>query len=81
MWNWLNCYLSGRHEFGVSCAPGAIFLSCTHCGRRSPGWAVDTKTYPPTAALRVAPAGSIVTASQAASAANGGIPFDQVAAR
>jgi len=35
MWNWFNCYLSGRHEFGVSCEPGAIFLKCSHCGRRS----------------------------------------------
>ena len=41
MWNWFNCYLSGRHDFGVSCEPGAIFLRCSHCGRRSPGWAVD----------------------------------------
>src|ERR1700704_2445915 len=47
MWNLFNCYLSGRHEFGVSCEPGAIFLRCTHCGRRSPGWTVDTKTRKP----------------------------------
>ena len=26
MWNWFNCYLSGRHEFGVWCEPGQIFL-------------------------------------------------------
>jgi hypothetical protein len=81
MWNLLNCYLSGRHDFGVSCAPGAIFLRCTHCGRRSPGWAVDTKTYQPPAPLGLAPAGPIVTASHAASAANRGIRFDQLAAR
>ena len=43
MWNWFNCYLSGRHNFGVSCEPGAIFLRCSQCGRRSPGWAVDQK--------------------------------------
>jgi hypothetical protein len=38
MWNWLNCYLSGRHDFGVTCEPGAIFLRCIHCGKRSSGW-------------------------------------------
>jgi hypothetical protein len=38
MWNLLNCYLSGRHDFGVSCEPGAIFLRCMHCGKRSSGW-------------------------------------------
>ena len=41
MWKWLNCYLSGRHEFGVWCEPGAIFLRCAHCGKRSAGWSVD----------------------------------------
>jgi len=43
MWNWFNCYLSGRHEYGMWCEPGAIFLRCVHCGRRSPGWAVEGK--------------------------------------
>ncbi len=43
MWNWFSCYLSGRHEFGVSCEPGAVFLRCIHCGRRSPGWALHEK--------------------------------------
>ena len=80
MWNWLNCYLSGRHEFGVSCAPGAIFLRCAHCGRRSPGWAVDMKTFQPTAPLHVAAAGPLMTASHSASAASRGISH-QVAAR
>ena len=28
MWNWFNCYLSGRHEYGMWCEPGAIFLRC-----------------------------------------------------
>ena len=41
MWNWLNCYLSGRHDYGVSCAPGAIFLKCIHCGKRSGGWELN----------------------------------------
>jgi hypothetical protein len=41
MWNWLSCYLSGRHDYGITCEPGAVFLKCGHCGRRSTGWAVD----------------------------------------
>lgn len=38
MFKWLTCYLSGQHDYKVSCEPGAIFLSCHHCGRRSTGW-------------------------------------------
>ena len=38
MFNLLNCYLSGRHDYGVSCEPGVIFLRCIHCGKRSTGW-------------------------------------------
>jgi hypothetical protein len=38
MWNLISCYLSGRHDYHVRCEPGAIFLSCTHCGKRSMGW-------------------------------------------
>lgn len=40
MWNWFNCYLSGRHEYGVWCEPGTIFLRCMHCGKRTQGWAI-----------------------------------------
>ena len=40
MWNWLNCYLSGRHDFGVTCSSGSIYLRCIHCGKRSNGWDV-----------------------------------------
>jgi hypothetical protein len=43
LWNWLNCYLSGRHDYGVSCASGSIFLRCIHCGKRSNGWAVHNQ--------------------------------------
>ena len=43
MWNWFNCYLSGRHDYSVSCESGAIFLRCPHCGRRSPGWSLEAR--------------------------------------
>jgi hypothetical protein len=52
MWNWFNCYLSGRHDYGMWCEPGAIFLRCVHCGRRSPGWSVQTTKPQPMAAIR-----------------------------
>ena len=35
MWNLINCYLSGRHDYGMWCEPGAMFLRCVHCGKRS----------------------------------------------
>jgi len=38
MLKWISCYLSGRHDFQVRCEPGAIFLGCRHCGKRSMGW-------------------------------------------
>ena len=44
MLNRFYCFLSGRHAFSVWCGDGAIFLRCVHCGRRSPGWAIDKKT-------------------------------------
>jgi len=50
MWNLFNCYLSGRHDYGMWCEPGVMFLRCVHCGKRSSGWAV-TPT-PVTAAQR-----------------------------
>jgi hypothetical protein len=53
MWNWLNCYLSGRHDFGVTCASGSIFLRCIHCGKRSNGWSVHHNEVP---VLMTAPA-------------------------
>jgi hypothetical protein len=46
MWNWFNCRVSGRHEYGVWCEPGAIFLRCVHCSRRSSGWLVDARDQP-----------------------------------
>jgi hypothetical protein len=50
MWNLFNCYLSGRHDYGMWCDAGAIFLRCVHCGKRSSGWAVAPK--PVTSAQR-----------------------------
>jgi hypothetical protein len=38
MFNWITCYLSGRHDYHVACEPGAIFLRCHNCGGRSTGW-------------------------------------------
>ena len=76
MWNLLNCYLSGRHEFGISCEPGAIFLRCLHCGRRSPGWSLDPKPQTP---LTVADARSSVP-SGSASAVTHTPPFGRAGA-
>lgn len=47
MWNWFSCYLSGRHQYGMWCETGAIFLRCVHCGRRSQGWCVHEKPPAP----------------------------------
>lgn len=41
MWKLVNCYLSGHHEYAIWCEPGAIYLRCLHCGKRSPGWTLD----------------------------------------
>ena len=61
MWNWFNCFISGRHEYGVWCEPGAIFLRCAHCGKRSSGWAMEPKlpVTTPRAAVAGTPAASI----------------------
>ena len=78
MWNWFNCYLSGRHEFGVWCEPGAIFLRCVHCGRRSAGWAIAAKSAP-TAVARPRP--SVVRPAGVPSASHTSriLPFDRAA--
>ena len=55
MWNWFNCYLSGRHQYGMWCEPGTIFLRCVHCGRRSPGWDVDRQKAVPSPVEAIAP--------------------------
>jgi hypothetical protein len=80
MWNWFNCYLSGRHEFGVWCEPGAIFLRCLHCGRRSSGWALDGK---PRSSPDTHPKPNVVDEkpASAASSTTHVIPFSRSAAR
>jgi hypothetical protein len=72
MWKWFNCYLSGRHDFGVWCDSGAIFLRCVHCGKRSSGISIDAKPHI-TAPHKQTPA--------AAATSSRVIPFDRVAAR
>lgn len=73
MWNWFNCYLSGRHEYGPWCEPGNIFLRCIHCGRRTSGWAIDRKGTP--LAITHAHAKPAVTAPQVARV----VPFPSTA--
>jgi hypothetical protein len=74
MWNWFNCYLSGRHDYGMWCEPGAIFLRCIHCGRRSPGWAVDAKAAGST------PLPQLTVTTHARTRMPKVIPFDRQAA-
>ena len=80
MWNWFNCYLSGRHEFGVWCEPGAIFLRCLHCGRRSSGWALEGK--PISSPVKHPKANAVEEkAAPAPSGTTHVIPFNRSAAR
>ncbi|HEY7293357.1 MAG TPA: hypothetical protein VH583_26205 [Vicinamibacterales bacterium] len=81
MWKWLNCYLSGRHDFGMWCEPGAIFLRCVHCGKRSSGWTVDPKTVvhrAPSEARGPQPTAALVVAARSTSRI---LPFERVGAR
>lgn len=72
MWNWFNCYLSGRHDYGMWCEPGAIFLRCVHCGRRSGGWALGANPQ----TVTTAPKPTLKTTSRPAQV----LPFDRQAA-
>ena len=47
MWDLIHCYLSGRHDYGMWCETGQMFLRCVHCGKRSSGWAVEAKFQRP----------------------------------
>jgi len=96
MWTWFNRYLSGRHDYGVWCEPGAIFLRCIHCGKRSGGWAISklqahtpamTKSEP-RAGLEATPEltppatpGRTVARVSPASTGPRVLPFDRIAVR
>jgi hypothetical protein len=75
MWKWFNCYLSGRHDYGMWCEPGSIFLRCMHCGKRSSGWTVDAKG--PQAPVRTT-ATLVVAAAKSAARV---LPFERAEAR
>jgi len=76
MWSWFNCYLSGRHEYGMWCEPGAIFLRCIQCGRRSSGWSLDAKPQ----TVMTAPMKGLTTPPPLGRAAGQVLPFDRPAA-
>jgi hypothetical protein len=73
MWDLFNCSLSGRHNYGMWCEPGAIFLRCLHCGKRSSGWSVEPKMQAPL------PRQAVVTTPAPSRPAV--IPFHRVGAR
>lgn len=75
MWSFFNCYLSGRHDYGMWCEPGQIYLRCVHCGKRSPGWAVERKA--PAVPLR--PVVATVATPKPVTAARV-VPFNRAAA-
>jgi hypothetical protein len=72
MWNLIHCYLSGRHDYGMWCEPGAMFLRCVHCGKRTSGWAVEARFHQTAPRLPVAP--PVVTTPARI------LPFDRAAA-
>jgi hypothetical protein len=41
MFKALYCYLTGQHEYAVTCEPGHIFLRCRACGKQSSGWGLN----------------------------------------
>ena len=79
MWNWFNCYLSGRHDFGVWCQPGAIFLRCVHCGKRSSGWTVVAKLDAPP--VKPMPRALAPVPPPATTSSRRVLPFTRVAVR
>jgi hypothetical protein len=81
MWNLFNCYLSGRHDYGMWCEPGAIFLRCVHCGKRSSGWEVTPKAAVAIAAPRAHVAMESVVVAPAAARKSRVLRFERAAAR
>jgi len=77
MWNWFNCYFSGRHDYGMWCEPGAIYLRCIHCGRRSPGWDLQARA----GAKPNAPVAKRLEPAKAPLANDRVVPFRRSAAR
>jgi len=75
MWNLFNCYLAGRHDYGMWCESGQIFLRCPHCGKRSIGWSVTPKE--PKMAATPRPHAAIVATAPAAARV---VPFTRAAA-
>jgi hypothetical protein len=69
MWDLIHCYLSGRHDYGVWCESGEMFLRCVHCNKRSSGWAVEAKFHR-TAPLPKATAPAVAVSARV-------IPFDR----
>jgi Zn ribbon nucleic-acid-binding protein len=49
MWDWINCVVLFRHEYGIWCEEGSVFLRCIRCGHRSPGWDVEHQAEKATA--------------------------------
>jgi hypothetical protein len=68
MWNWLSCYLSGRHDYSAWCEPGAIFLRCINCGRRSSGWSLDARPQVSALPSRAPAAATVVKVTPVVSA-------------
>jgi hypothetical protein len=78
MWDLIHCYLSGRHDYGIWCESGEMFLRCVHCGKRSAGWAVEAKfrQTAPLAAASVPAVGAsarVIPFDRALAASSGGI--------
>jgi hypothetical protein len=80
MWSLFNCYLSGRHDYGMWCEPGAIFLRCVNCGKRSSGWAMDPKAAVSAPLPKPARTRATVRTAPASTIANV-LPFGRAAAR
>ena len=81
MWKWFNCYLSGRHDFGMWCEPGAIFLRCIHCGKRSSGWIVDPKATAQVAHVHSHGSKASTPLASAVRTTTRVLPFQRAAAR
>jgi hypothetical protein len=89
MWDLIHCYLSGRHDYGMWCETGQMFLRCVHCGKRSSGWAVEAKFQRPAprpaviSRVAIVPRPGIVARAAIASptvVSAKVIPFDRAAA-